>query len=307
VIRLHIIPGLGALPLTAVTRDRIRSHIATLDAKGLGSQRKQLVLSVVCACLHAAVDAGHIPSNPAVRLGRYAKNPNDPIRVVEIFTPTELDQLLQTAQEHVPVLYPLVFVMARTGLRLGEALTLQIGDVDFTQRELWVRRSWGTGRRSDGPKAIGTPKNKRLRRVDMSRQLTEALQKHLTLREAEAILAGTAYTAESWLFPGPGGGPMTRNMFQPQWRRLLKAAGVRHRKAHTLRHTFASQLLQNGESLAYVRDQLGHHSIKLTVDVYGHLIPGANKAAVDRLDSQPAATPVATAPVSHSAEVPSIH
>ena len=38
--------------------------------------------------------------------------------------------------------------------------------------------------------------------------------------------------------------------------------------------------------LVYVKDQLGHHSIKVTVDVYGHLVPGANKAAVDRLDEQ---------------------
>jgi hypothetical protein len=48
--------------------------------------------------------------------------------------------------------------------------------------------------------------------------------------------------------------------------------------------TFASRLIQNGESLAYVKDQMGHHSIKVTVDIYGHLVPDANKAAVDRLD-----------------------
>jgi hypothetical protein len=56
------------------------------------------------------------------------------------------------------------------------------------------------------------------------------------------------------------------------------------RKPHALRHTYASLLIQNGESLAYVRDQLGYSSIKITVDTYGHLLPGANKAAVDRLD-----------------------
>jgi integrase len=53
---------------------------------------------------------------------------------------------------------------------------------------------------------------------------------------------------------------------------------------HDLRHTFASLLIQQGESLAYVRDQLGHASIQLTVDTYGHLIPGANRQAVDKLD-----------------------
>ena len=49
------------------------------------------------------------------------------------------------------------------------------------------------------------------------------------------------------------------------------------------RHTFASLLIQDGESPAYVKDQLGHSSIKMTVDVYGHLVPGANRQAVNRL------------------------
>ena len=54
---------------------------------------------------------------------------------------------------------------------------------------------------------------------------------------------------------------------------------------HNLRHTFASLLIQNGESLAYVKEQLGHSSIKMTVDIYGHLVPGANRQAVNRLPS----------------------
>ncbi len=59
---------------------------------------------------------------------------------------------------------------------------------------------------------------------------------------------------------------------------------MRQIRIHDLRHTFASLLIAQGESLAYVRDQLGHHSIKMTVDIYGHLVPGTNKQAVDRLD-----------------------
>ena len=49
------------------------------------------------------------------------------------------------------------------------------------------------------------------------------------------------------------------------------------------RHTFASLLLQNGESLVYVKEQCGHSSIRITVDVYGHLVPGANRQAVNNL------------------------
>ena len=64
----------------------------------------------------------------------------------------------------------------------------------------------------------------------------------------------------------------------------MAAAGLRYIRIHDLRHTFASLLIQNGESLAYVKEQLGHHSIRITVDTYGHLVPGGNKAAVDRLD-----------------------
>ena len=64
---------------------------------------------------------------------------------------------------------------------------------------------------------------------------------------------------------------------------------------HLLRHTFGSLLIQQGESLAYVKEQMGHASIQITVDVYGHLVPGGNRSAVDRLDSRatngnPAAT-----------------
>jgi integrase len=63
---------------------------------------------------------------------------------------------------------------------------------------------------------------------------------------------------------------------------------------HDLRHTFASLLIQQGELLAYVRDQLGHSSIQVTVDVDGHLVPGSNRAAADRLDAHPARNPGAT-------------
>ena len=65
---------------------------------------------------------------------------------------------------------------------------------------------------------------------------------------------------------------------------LLKAGSRENSPARMLRQTCASLLIQDGVSLAYIRDQLGHHSIKVTVDIYGHLAPQGNKEAVDRLD-----------------------
>ena len=65
---------------------------------------------------------------------------------------------------------------------------------------------------------------------------------------------------------------------------LLDKGKLRKIRFHDLRHTYASLLLQQGEGPVYVKEQMGHSSIQVTVDIYGHLIPGGNKAAVDRLD-----------------------
>ena len=60
---------------------------------------------------------------------------------------------------------------------------------------------------------------------------------------------------------------------------LLKKAGLRQVRFHDLRHSYASLLLQQGKSPVYVKEQLGHSSIQITVDCYGHLIPGGNRQA----------------------------
>ena len=75
---------------------------------------------------------------------------------------------------------------------------------------------------------------------------------------------------------------------------MLEKAALRQIRIHDLRQTFASLLLQRGESVAYVKEQLGHASIQITVDTYGHLIPGANRGAVDRLDDDISTHPFAS-------------
>ena len=76
-----------------------------------------------------------------------------------------------------------------------------------------------------------------------------------------------------------------RRMSAMRCLRVLKKAELPgHFTPHCLRHTYASLLLQQGESIVYVQRQLGHASIQLTVDTYGKWLPMGNKAAVDRLD-----------------------
>ena len=93
------------------------------------------------------------------------------------------------------------------------------------------------------------------------------------------------------MFSDADGKPFHQNWIRLRFFKLLKGAGVRQVRFHDLRHSFASLLLQNGESPVYVKDQMGHSSIQVTMDLYGHLIPGGNTQAVDRLDSATPAQP----------------
>ncbi len=137
------------------------------------------------------------------------------------------------------------------------------------------------------PTLITTTKSGKTRRVDMSLQLTNTLERLLARRKAEALKRGRSLddVMEDWVFTTPQGTQLDPNNLRKRvFYRALAMAGLRRVRFHDLRHTYASLLIQQGESLAYVKDQLGHHSIQITVDTYGHLVPGGNRQAVDRLD-----------------------
>ena len=143
-----------------------------------------------------------------------------------------------------------------------------------------MRRSWRQ-------KRLSTPKSGKGRRVDMSRQLKEALLALFETRKEEAWQRGWEQLSE-WVFCNERGEllievTVRKHVFHP----ALSRSGLRRIRIHDLRHTYASLLIQQGESLAYVKEQVGHHSIKITVDTYGHLVPGGNRQAVDRLDDAP--------------------
>ena len=131
---------------------------------------------------------------------------------------------------------------------------------------------------------MSTPKNGKVRRVDLPAQLCRVLQDYLTRRYAEAVLAGRE--PSPWLFPVPNGEPLTPNYFlRVVWNPLLDRAGLRRRGPHQFRHTYVALLIDQGAHPKYLQEQLGHSSIQITMDTYGHLFEGSHRRYVDALDT----------------------
>lgn len=282
--RLYLSPAFKLKDLGAITRDDVKKLVYELIGAGKSRNSVKAVLTPLIEMFNHAVEDGHVPVNPATRVLKRSHTEEASRKAkADFLTREELATLLQTCQKHFPAYYPLLLLFARTGLRLGEAIGLQWGDLDFHGRFIEVQRAFS------GP-YLTTPKNGKTRRVDMSLHLMETLKTLLVERKAETLRKSWG-EVPLWVFVSEDGTPVNRANFRARiWGRLLEKAGLRHVRIHDLRHTFASLLIQQGESLVYVREQMGHYSIQLTVDTYGHLIPGGNKAAVDRLDSPAQAT-----------------
>ena len=128
-------------------------------------------------------------------------------------------------------------------------------------------------------------KSKKARRVDLSRELRRSLLDLRDKRLLAAYLEGKDDIYGELVFRTPQGTIVDPdNLYHRVFLPVLAKAGIRRIRLHDLRHSFGSLLLQNGASIVYVKEQMGHSAIQVTVDIYGHLIPGANLSFVDRLD-----------------------
>jgi integrase len=238
--------------------------------------------------LNAVVDDRLINYNPAQGVGRFVKSEKAKRKATSL-KPNEVEQLLNTAQQELGVAgYALILTAPTAGLREGELAALHWGDIQFghsaedDDRYLVVQRNYD--RRWS--RRMLTPKGKKSRRVDMSRELRRVL---LQLRDETVLNApanGKNDISDELVFPSDAGTPIEMNNFSERvFKPLVSRAGLRRIRFHDLRHTYGSSLIQAGASLAYVREQMGHSSIQVTVDIYGHLIPGTNVGFVDKLDS----------------------
>jgi integrase len=189
---------------------------------------------------------------------------------MKIITPDQVHELAEAIDPRYRVM---VLTAAYTGLRWGETAGLQLPNIDFLRRSLRVT---GTLVEVSGQVSLGPPKTKRsARKLSISRTLADEIGVHI----------GRYPDSDGWIFPAPEGGPIrATNWRRRVWAPAVSAAGLEPMRFHDLRHTHASMLIAQGEHPKVIAERLGHSSITVTLDVYGHLMPGMDERVADRLE-----------------------
>ncbi len=140
------------------------------------------------------------------------------------------------------------------GLRLSECLALTMADMDFDRNQIRIRQG----------------KGKKDRQTVLSRTLLSEMKDYLI-----------KFCPKIFLFEGQKGGRYSASSIQAIMKRAVKKSGIKkHATVHTLRHSFATHLLENGTDIRFIQELLGHKRLE-TTQIYTHI----SKIAFDRIKS----------------------
>ena len=178
--------------------------------------------------------------------------------------------------------------MLAFGLRRGEALGLRWSSLDWDAATLKVThgvkrvQNREPGREGQTRLVIGELKTARSRRtLFLTPQLVELLRRHRVRQAEERMAVGEAWEDHGLVFPSEVGTPLDPDNVSHLFSRICRSAGLGHWHLHELRHSGASLMLAQGTDLYVVSEVLGHSSIAITKDVYGHLVEGQKRAAAE--------------------------
>jgi integrase len=183
ILDLHILSVFKDLKRTDITRGKVKTFLLEKLNDGYATSTVAHFRNCLSGVLNLALDDEIIQANPAQRLGKGFLKAKDHKGDINPLTSDELKVLLDAVYKHFPKHYSLFLLIARTGVRIGEALALKWGDLDFNGRFIEVKRSYVRDR-------ISTPKNKKGRRVDMSLQLSESLKAHELESKKKGLVLG---------------------------------------------------------------------------------------------------------------------
>ncbi len=274
----YLKPYFEGFKINQINFDAIEQFKAAHLKKGITPPTLSKYLTTLGAVLKYAVRMRYIEFNPATEIEKPKKNKSDEEKEITVLGPEMSQALFANARDLKDRVMFMTAVL--TGMRQGEILGLKWGDIDWSTRQIHVKRTYNHGRFYD-------PKSKASRRkIDLAPQLVKALK--------EWRLASRFKAEDDLVFPNPEGKPQNHSrMLRKSFHPTLVRAELPRMRFHDLRHTYASMLIKQGENIKYIQAQLGHSSIHMTIDVYGHLMDTVNQEAASRLgkfvfgDSEP--------------------
>lgn len=281
--RVHLSPApLGTMPLATIKPSHVEALTMRMRRAGSSDSTVRTTYTVLRAVLDAAVRDGHVADNVAARVKRPAVSGRaDGRDEARHMTPAEVRAVLDAAKgtRYAAVLS----LIAGTGMRRGEALALRWEDVDLEAGVLRVR---GTLSRVDGELVRTNPKTaKSTREIPVTPGVVALIRSHRDAQAAERVWAESTWEESGFVFATEFGRPIDpRNLFRA-FVAAVKRSGVDPEGVglHTLRHSAATGMLDAGVPLHVVSRILGHSSVAITGDIYGHADDARQRDAVDVL------------------------
>jgi integrase len=265
-LRSRILPAFGSTPLARLDPMAVQEWLSELAASGLSASRRRQAAILLQAMLRAAVATRHLARNPLDGLEIPTLKRSDQ----RFLSPAELERLALAAESPYK---PLINVLGYLGTRWGETVALRRSRCDLLRSRIEISESLSevNGRLSFGP-----TKTDRARSVAVPAFLRDQLAQHLTTVERDP---------GALVFTAPRGGPLRYSGFYRRvWLPAVERAGLSPLRIHHLRHTAASLLIAQGAGPKAVMEHLGHSSITVTMDRYGHLFPSEFEGLAERLD-----------------------
>jgi integrase len=275
IIRNHLAPHLGKTRLSELQPYMIQQTYAALREAGHSQRNVQLVHSVLHRSLVIAQRQGLIGRNPVDAI----EPPRVSHKEMRILDDNQARQLIITAQgSRDEAIYHLALT---TGLRQGELLGLNWRDIDWSANTLQVKRQ--LQRIPQEGLCFGEPKTRAGRRmIQLGEATMRLLAAHRQRQDQEKM--NSDWPENDLVFPSTIGTPMEpRNLYR-RYKTLLKKAGLPDIRFHDLRHTAATLMLLNGIPLLVVSRRLGHSKPSVTLDIYGHAMPGMQDEAAALMD-----------------------
>ena len=277
IVEVHLVPGLGHLRLAKLTPADVQTFLTKKHESGLSPRRVQMLHAILRRALRIAEEWGYVSRNVA----RLVRPPRVPKHEITPLTPGQAAILIRSSEDH--RLHALWVSALGTGQRQGELLGLRWEDVEVDQARLTVRH---TLQRVGGELVLLEPKTERSRRtIALPEVVMSALRGHRTRQKMERLVAGSRWVDSGHVFTTSRGTPLDAATVTRSFQRALSGAALPHRRFHDLRHSAATFLLAQGFSLEDVKNLLGHSSIVLTSNTYGHVLEGRQRELADGLDT----------------------